>query len=57
MQTGKNDTNDVKFVNMTTENYGRKYHHDMYYIYIYISTIIFCRQIDKYHVICIILLV
>ena len=27
MQTGKNDTNDKKFANLATENYGRKYHH------------------------------
>ena len=24
MQTGKNDTNDKKFANLATENYGRK---------------------------------
>ena len=27
MQIGKNDTNDMKFANLVTENYGRKYYH------------------------------
>ena len=27
MQIGENDTNDMKFSNLATENYGRQYYH------------------------------